>query len=235
MTEPRRWWHVLWRVCRWGGVLLIAWECWIFSQVLWWRDHNPEQTAFMVQRTQARLAAGQGPLKPHPWVYYEQIPPGLKRAVVAAEDASFVSHHGFDWEGMRKALDKDLAHKRAVAGGSTITQQLAKNLFLSEHRSLWRKMQEAIITLMLEGVWSKHRILEVYLNVIEWGDGLFGCAAAARHYYQASVMQLNDAQSARLASMIPRPRYFDRHGDNLRLLEKTDTIENRMEQVAIPK
>ncbi len=189
----------------------------------------------MRQRAQARQMAGQGPLQTHPWVRYEQIPTSLKRAVVAAEDANFVAHHGFDWKGIRLALDKDMAHQRALAGGSTITQQLAKNLFLSEQRSLWRKLQEALITLMLEGVWSKHRILEVYLNVIEWGDGLFGCSAAARHYFQAPVGGLSKQQAARLASMIPRPRYFDRHGDSLRLLEKTETIEYRMEQVAIPK
>lgn len=189
----------------------------------------------MRHRAEARQLAGQNPLQRHPWVRYEQIPTALKRAVIAAEDTNFVAHHGFDWEGMRKAFDKDLAHQKALAGGSTISQQLAKNLFLSEQRSLWRKLQEALITLMLEGVWSKHRILEVYLNVIEWGDGLFGCSAAAGHYFQTTVGQLSKGQAARLASMIPRPRYFDRHGDSVRLLEKTETIESRMEQVAIPK
>lgn len=216
-------------------MLFVVWECWIFARVLWWRDHDPQLTAFMRHRAEARQMTGQSPLQSHPWVRYEQIPTALKQAVVAAEDANFVAHHGFDWNGIHEAFNRDLAHQRALAGGSTITQQLAKNLFLSEQRSLWRKMQEALITLMLEGFWSKHRILEVYLNVIEWGDGLFGCAAAARHYFQTGVGGLSKEQAARLASMIPRPRYFDRHGDSVRLLRKTETIEYRMEQVVIPK
>jgi monofunctional biosynthetic peptidoglycan transglycosylase len=235
MTLRQGAWHWLTRVLVGLFLLLMAWECWIFAQVLWWKSHNPERTSFMKIRAEARLAAGKGDILPHPWVPYEKIPDGLKRAVVAAEDSGFTTHHGFDWEGMKKAFEKDVRHGRAVAGGSTITQQLAKNLFLSGHRSLWRKGQEAIITLMLESTWSKRRILEVYLNEIEWGDGIFGCAAASRHYYQVSVTELSPTQSARLASMIPSPRYFDRHRETDRLLEKTDTIEARMQQVAIPR
>ena len=216
-------------------LLLVLWQAWIFVQVLWWRTHNPDSTSFMRIRAEARRAAGRGDVLPHPWVPYAQIPDSLKRAVVAAEDSTFVAHHGFDWEGMRKALDKDVRRGRPVAGGSTITQQLAKNLFLSGRRSLWRKAEEALITLMLEATWSKRRILEVYLNVIEWGDGLFGCAAAARHYYQIPVGALSPSQSARLASMIPSPRYYDRHGETERLLDKSDTIESRMLMVTIPR
>lgn len=176
------------------------------------------------------------PIQSHPWVGYDHIPASLKRAVVAAEDSTFTNHHGFDWGSMRHAFERDVKRHRPVMGGSTITQQLAKNLFLSGHRSLLRKAQEAIITLMLEGAWSKRRILEVYLNVIEWGEGgLFGCQAASRHYYGESVEFLTPDQSARLAAMIPRPRYFDRHGETERLLEKTDTLETRMERVAVPK
>ncbi len=222
------------RLLFWALLLLVLWESWIFAQVLWWKGHNPEKTSFMKIRAESRLATGKGDILPHPWVAYERIPDSLKRAVVAAEDSGFVAHHGFDWEGMRRALEKDIHRGKPVAGGSTITQQLAKNLFLSGQRSLWRKAQEAIITVMLEATWSKRRILEVYLNVIEWGDGLFGCAAATRHYYQEPVGDLTTSQAARLASMIPSPRYFDRHGETERLLEKTDTIEARMTQVAIP-
>lgn len=219
----------------WIFLLLLLWQAWIFAQVLWWRTHNPESTSFMKLRAEDRAEAGRGNLLPHPWVSYDRIPDSLKRAVIAAEDTTFVTHHGFDWEGMRKALDKDVRRGRPVAGGSTITQQLAKNLFLSGRRSLWRKAEEALITLMLEATWSKRRILEVYLNVIEWGDGLFGCAAAVRHYYQEPVGTLTSTQSARLASMIPSPRYYDRHGETERLLDKSDTIEERMLKVAIPR
>ena len=220
-----------------GGTLLVfvIWEMWVLAQVLWWRSHEPQRTSFMNIRSEARLAMGRPDILPHPWVNYEHIPDGLKRAVVAAEDSTFVSHSGFDWEGMRIALNKDLRRGKAVAGGSTITQQLAKNLFLSGQRSIWRKAQEANITVMLETTWSKRRILEVYLNVIEWGDGVFGCEAAATHYYHEPVETITAAQAARLASMIPSPRYFDRHGESEKLLQKTDTLEVRMTQVAIPK
>ena len=218
-----------------GFLLLLLWEAWIFAQVLWWRTHNPDSTSFMRLRAAARQEAGRGALLPHPWVPYERVPDSLKRAVVAAEDSTFVSHHGFDWEGMRRAINKDLRRGRPVAGGSTITQQLAKNLFLSGRRSLWRKAEEALITLMLEATWSKRRILEVYLNVIEWGDGVFGCAAASGHYYGEPVSALTTAQAARLASMIPSPRYYDRHGETERLLDKSDTIEVRMMMVTIPR
>ncbi len=223
------------RLLLWSLLLLVLWEGWIFVQVLWWKGHNPERTSFMKIRAESRMATGKGDILPHPWVAYEHIPDSLKRAVVAAEDSGFVAHHGFDWDGMRRALEKDIHRGKAVAGGSTITQQLAKNMFLSGQRSLWRKAQEAVITVMIEATWSKRRILEVYLNVIEWGDGLFGCAAATRHYYQEPMSNLNASQAARLASMIPSPRYFDRHGESERLLEKTDVIEARMTLVAIPR
>ncbi len=235
MSRSRR--LLLWgvRLLLWGVLLAFLWECWIFAEVLWWRNHNPEWTAFMKARDESRRDAGRSGIMPHPWVPYDRIPDSLKRAVVAAEDSGFVMHHGFDWEGMRIALEKDIHRGKPVAGGSTITQQLAKNLFLSGKRSLWRKAEEAVITVMLEATWSKRRILEVYLNVIEWGDGLFGCALATQHYYQEPVTALTPAQSARLASMIPSPRYFDRHGETERLLEKSDTIEQRMMLVPIPR
>ena len=123
----------------------------------------------------------------------------------------FVDHEGFDWDGIQKALEKNQKRGKAVAGGSTISQQLAKNLFLSGERSYWRKGQEAVITLMLEYALDKRRILELYLNVAEWGEGVFGCEAAARHYFNVSASQLSAEQSARLAAMLPRPQYYDRN------------------------
>lgn len=189
----------------------------------------------MTQRQSERIKHHKGPLIKPSWVSYTSIPNSLKRAVIAEEDANFVNHHGFDWLGIEVAFKKDLKRKTWIAGGSTITQQLAKNLFLSTKRNVFRKAEEVIITIMLENLWSKKRILEVYLNVIEWGDGIFGCAFAAQHYFDVPVQSINVYQAAKLASMIPRPRFYDKNGNTEKLIEKTDTIQLRMEQVEIPK
>ena len=212
----------------------LAWQVSLLARVWWWRDHAPGSTAFMDVRAEQRNTDGRGPLAPHPWVPYARIPATLKRAVVAAEDARFLEHDGFDWQGIQDAFHKDLQRGRLVAGGSTISQQLAKNLFLSERRSLFRKAEEAVLTLMIEQLWSKRRILEVYLNVIEWGDGVFGCEAAARHYFGVEVATLSAEQSARLAAMIPSPRFFDRHRGSRGLARKTATVLARMPQAVIP-
>lgn len=136
---------------------------------------------------------------------YGQISASLKRALVAAEDSKFMQHHGFDFDGMQKALERNEKRGRIAAGGSTITQQLAKNLFLWPEKSLLRKGQEAVITLMIETTWSKRRILEVYMNEIEWGKGIFGAEAAARHYFGIPASALSDYQAAMLAAMVPSP------------------------------
>jgi len=127
----------------------------------------------------------------HRWVPYDKISNNLKRAVIASEDAKFLQHKGFDWEGIRIAIEKNLKKGKFVAGGSTISQQLAKNLFLSSDRTIFRKLEEVVITLMLESMLSKRRIYEIYLNVIEWGNGVFGAEAAARHYYNKGVYSLS--------------------------------------------
>ena len=131
-----------------------------------------------------------------------------------AEDAKFTEHDGFDWEGIQRAMDKNQRRGRIVSGGSTITQQLAKNLFLSGERSAWRKAQEAAITAMLEAVMSKRRIFEIYLNVAEWGENVFGAEAAAQHYFGVKAADLSEDQAAHLAAMLPRPRYYDRNRDS---------------------
>jgi monofunctional biosynthetic peptidoglycan transglycosylase len=141
-------------------------------------------------------------------VPYERISIHLKRAIVAAEDAKFLELEGFDAEGIQAAVEKNLKKGKLVAGGSTISQQLAKNLLLSGERSFIRKGQEAVITLMFESTWSKRRILEVYLNVIEWGNGIYGAEAAARRYYKTSAAKLNRDQAARMAAMVPNPRWY---------------------------
>ncbi|MET0218963.1 MAG: monofunctional biosynthetic peptidoglycan transglycosylase, partial [Burkholderiales bacterium] len=150
------------------------------------------------------------------------------------EDAKFADHEGFDWDAIEKAYEKNLRKGRVVAGGSTISQQLAKNLFLSGDRSPWRKVQEAIITLMLEGVMSKRRILEIYLNVIEWGNGIFGAEAAAQHYYRTSAAKLGPEQAAWLAAIVPNPRFYDRSRGTRWIERKTQIILSRMGTAEVP-
>ena len=170
----------------------------------------------------------------HQWVDYSKISNHLKRAVIASEDAKFNEHEGFDWESIEKAFDKNLKKGKIVGGGSTISQQLAKNLFLSSGRTPWRKAEEAVITLMLEKMLSKRRILEIYLNVIEWGNGVFGAEAAAKHYFNSSAKNLGKKQAAKLAAMIPNPRFYDEHRNTRYLNRRTATIQARMRLVAVP-
>jgi monofunctional biosynthetic peptidoglycan transglycosylase len=145
-----------------------------------------------------------------------------------------VDHEGFDWEAIEKAREKNRRKGRVVAGGSTISQQLAKNLFLSGSRTPWRKGQEALITVMIEHVMDKRRILEIYLNVIEWGDGVFGAEAAARHYFGRRAADLGPEEAARLAAMVPNPRFYDRHRDTAWLARKSQLILARMPSAELP-
>ena len=149
-------------------------------------------------------------------------------------DAKFSEHDGFDWDGIQKAIEKNQKKGKVVAGGSTISQQLAKNLFLSGERSLWRKGQEAVITWMIEMLMSKERILEIYLNVAEWGSGIFGAEAAARHYYNVSATGLNSEQAARLAAMLPRPLFYERNRESEYLQRYSETIRARMPSAQLP-
>jgi monofunctional biosynthetic peptidoglycan transglycosylase len=204
------------------------------ARVWWMDDHNPEMTAFMDARLEALRGKKPEAKLRHVWVPYDRISVHLKRAIVAAEDAHFVEHEGFDWEAIEKALEKNRTKGRVVMGGSTISQQLAKNLFLSGERSPWRKGQEAIITVMIERVMDKRRILEIYLNVIEWGEGVFGAEAAARHYFGTNAAALGPAQAARLAAMVPNPRYYDRNRGTQWLERKTQIILARMPAAELP-
>src|SRR5438105_11063903 len=170
----------------------------------------------------------------HAWSAYARVSPHLKRAIVVAEDARLVDHEGFDWEAIEKAREKNRRKGRIVAGGSTISQQLAKNLFLSGERSAWRKGQEALITVMIEHVMDKRRILEIYLNVIEWGEGVFGADAAARHYFGVGPGSLSAEQSARLAAMVPNPRFYDRNRNTPYLARRAQTILARMPAAELP-
>lgn len=215
--------------------LFMVWQVWVFAHVLWWIDHNPTSSAFM-QAGLERLQEDKPDAElRHKWVPYDKISIHLKRAIVAAEDSKFLDHEGFDIEGIQKAVEKNLKKGRLVAGGSTISQQLAKNLFLSSDRSFVRKGQEAIITLMIESTWSKRRILEVYLNIIEWGDGIYGAEAASRRYYKKSAAKLTPGQAAALAAMVPNPRWFEDHRASGRFARRVGMISKRMYQVQVPK
>ena len=209
----------------------------------------PQSSAF--QRSEAwRLVSEKDQLKwRQQWVSYEKLSEHLKRAVIASEDDSFVGHDGVDWEALEKAWQKNnraeaQAAKRAtkpgktgrvkVVGGSTITQQLAKNLFLSGERTLLRKGQEFVITLLLEAILSKQRILEIYLNSVEWGEGVFGAEAAAQHYFRKRASELTPIEAARLAVMLPRPRYFEKLPNSSYLAERAAVIAERMPKAQLP-
>lgn len=216
-------------------VSLVCYQLWLFAHVVWYRTHAPSRTAFMAARLELLQEKRPDARLQYRWVDYANISPQIKRAVVAAEDSRFTEHHGFDWDGMQAALDKNIKKGKVVAGGSTISQQLAKNLFLSSSRNPLRKIEEAIITVMLETCMSKRRILELYLNVIEWGEQEFGVEAAARYYYRTSAKALSASQSARLAAMIPNPRFYQRKPAAKSLGRKTATYLGRMDEVRIPR
>jgi monofunctional biosynthetic peptidoglycan transglycosylase len=224
---------VAWLVAAAAAVVLL-WLCWIAAHVAWWRAHPPTETSFMAQRMDEARARNPKARLHYLWVDYARIAPALKRAVVAAEDAKFVDHEGFDWDGIERALEKNQRKGRIVAGGSTITQQLAKNLFLSPSKSYFRKGQEAAITVLLEALLTKERILELYLNVIEWGNGVFGAEAAARHYFGVSAAQLSVEQAARLAAMAPNPRFYERNPGAPGLNRKIGIIVARMPSAELP-
>ena len=226
---------------RWLGWLVVAvaaavvvFHLWFAAHILWWRDHPVGETSFMAWRMDELHAKNPKAQRKYTWVPYDRISDNLKRAMVAAEDARFIDHEGFDWDGIQLAMEKNQKKGRVVAGGSTITQQLAKNLFLSPSRSYWRKGEEAVITVMLEAMLPKRRILEIYLNVIEWGNGVFGAEAASRQYFGGSAAQLSGEQAARLAAMAPNPRFYERNQGAPGLNRKIGIILARMPGAEIP-
>ena len=221
---------------------------------------DPESTAFERSETY-RISTATGSLKwRQQWVPYSLISDHLKRAVIASEDATFVEHDGVDIEALEKAWDKNAkaeqqsqqasnrrpmgrlanaavktpAKPPKIVGGSTITQQLAKNLFLSGERTLLRKGQELVLTLQLERILTKQRILEIYLNNVEWGEGVFGAEAAAQHYYRKPASKLTAHEAARLAVMLPRPKYFENRSNSGYLSSRASTIVARMGAVELP-
>ena len=220
-----------------GLVFAGAWlatQLFYFVQIGIWSRLNPGSTAFM--RTDAwRLSreTPRGALQ-HQWVPYDQISRNLKRAIMASEDASFATNNGYDVDSILLAWEKNKARGHIVAGGSTITQQLARNLFLSREKSYLRKGQELIVTWMLEMLLDKERIFEIYLNSVEWGRGVYGAEAAARYYYRVPASRLGAWQSARLAVMLPKPRYFDAHRGTAYQSQRAAIIARRMGTAALP-
>ncbi|CAM5793928.1 monofunctional biosynthetic peptidoglycan transglycosylase [Ottowia pentelensis] len=209
---------------------------------------DPQSTTF--ERSEAWRLARAGELRwSQHWRDYGQISDQLKRAVIASEDDSFTNHEGVDWEAMERAWERNAKAEQAAAeraakelparpikirGGSTITQQLAKNLLLSGERTLLRKGQELVLTVALERLLSKRRILELYLNHVEWGTGVFGAEAAARHYFNKSAAQLTAWEAARLAVMLPRPRYFEQRPRSGYLSQRARVIVGRMRAAELP-
>ena len=233
MPAPRR--MLGWLARGLGIALLLAlfWQAVLLTQVVWWSRFDPGSTSFMrIRLAELRKSDPQAELR-HRWVPYERISIHLKRAVVAAEDDRFLDHDGFDWEGIERALERNAEEGRITAGGSTISQQLAKNLFLSSSRSWLRKGQEAAITMMIEETWDKRRILEVYLNVAEWGNGVFGAEAAARHYHGRPAASLGPAEAARLAVMLPNPRRYEK-SFGPRLAAHAARVQRRMVNSQVP-
>lgn len=215
-------------------IVFLLVQLYFFVQIAWWTGHNPASTSFMRHQEEVLQEKDtQFELK-QKWVPYSRISSNLKRAVIASEDDGFVDHEGVDWEAMQKAFEKNKKKGKVVSGGSTITQQLAKNLFLSGERSYLRKGQELIITYMLEMCMDKERILEIYLNVVEWGVGVFGAEAAAKHYFGVSAAALSPAQAARLAVMLPKPRFYDKNRGSAYLQKRSEIILRRMSASELP-
>lgn len=208
--------------------LILVFHLLVFGLLALWTTQPVGNSMFMLAH---RL---QGGSVSQTWVDYEQIAKSAKRAAVASEDGKFMQHSGFDMEGIEVAMKKNQQSGEMSAGGSTITQQLAKNLFLTSHRSYLRKAEEAIITVMIENMWDKRRILEVYLNVAEFGNGIYGIEAAAQHYFDKPASKLSREQAALLVAMLPNPKYYQDNQNNRRLRNKQRIILRRMNSAAIP-
>jgi len=204
---------------------------------------DPQSTTFQRSEAWGAVAAGRTPAWRQQWVPYEQISDHLKRAVVASEDDGFASHEGVDWQAIQRAWERNAraaapraASARAprIRGGSTITQQLAKNLLLSGERTLVRKGQELVLAFALERLLTKRRILEIYLNNVEWGEGVFGAEAAAQHYHRKSARQLSPAEAARLAVMLPAPKRYEKAPGSPYLAARTRALLARMGRSTVP-
>ena len=226
------------------ALAVLCLQLWFAGRIALMRFIAPQSTSFQRSEALRLLSEKQQVSWAQTWVDDAQIATTLKRAVIASEDDSFAEHGGVDWDALKGAWKKnEKAQARAeargrpvakVVGGSTITQQLAKNLFLSGERTLLRKGQELVITLMLEGLLDKRRILEIYLNNVEWGEGLFGAQAAARHYFRVDAARLGTFEAARLAVMLPAPKRFERQPSGPYVMGRAGIIAGRMNSAQLP-
>ncbi|MDE2119070.1 MAG: monofunctional biosynthetic peptidoglycan transglycosylase [Betaproteobacteria bacterium] len=221
-----------------AGSLLVL-QAYFLLRIALWAVLPVHDTAFMRAAQLRMLRSDDTTPWRHDWTGYDSISPWLKRSVVASEDATFLTNPGVDWKAIREAWMRDHTRRverdHRIVGGSTITQQLAKNLFLSPERSYLRKGQELVITGMLELVLDKRRILEMYLNSVEWGDGVYGAQAAAQQYFHVPAARLTRLQAARLAVMLPAPRLFQHHLYGPYIDRRTSTIAARAEQAQVPR
>ncbi len=193
------------------------------------RYKNPSETAFMRERAENLRERGRRVRKMHYWIPLNSIPRDAIDAVVVAEDGTFWSHEGFDWFEFRESFERNLEEGRAARGASTITQQLVKNLYLSSSKNILRKLKEWVLTMYMERVLSKSRILEIYLNVIEWGNNVYGIEAASRYYFNKSASALSREECARLAAIIPSPRRHRADDDSRYVQRRSQLILDRME------
>lgn len=214
--------------------ILFSYHLWIFVKIVWFIRFDPKTSAFMENGLDEIQEKNPDAVLKQRWIPYEKISINVKKAVIAAEDARFLDHEGFDWDAIQIAFEKNLRKGRIVAGGSTISQQLAKNLFLSKSKNPFRKMEEALITFMIEKIMSKRRILEIYLNIIEWGEGIFGIEAASQYYYKRSSTQVDAVQAATLAAIIPNPKYFQTRIKSSRVRKKAGILLCRMKMARPP-
>ena len=241
-------------VLRWVGLVVLAFvalQLFFVIRIAAMVVIDPESTSFQRSEAWAQIATTGQVRWRQEWMPYASISDHLKRAVIASEDDGFVNHDGVDWTAIEKAWERNAKAEAQVAkaqsrspdrpvraakirGGSTITQQLAKNLLLSGERTLLRKGQEFVVTLLLEQLLSKERILEIYLNNVEWGEGVFGAEAAAQHYFKKSASQLNTTEAARLAVMLPAPKRFEKTPGSAYLAGRTRTILGRMGSAELP-
>ena len=248
------WTKVLFLVFLGAIVVWLAYEFLTFPSISKLRAENPATTSMIEFRLSEAVSEGKEPKKFQIWMPIEQISPNLQRAVLAGEDARFFTHHGFDWEAIQSAWDEAVKEGEKEAkeegdydpndwippmpsfkrGASTVTQQLAKNLYLSEDRNFLRKGREAIITYFLERELSKKRILEIYLNVIEWGDGIYGAEAASRYYFKKSASALSANEAAYLAAMIPSPlNVFNPKKNPKRVVRRQKAILRGMKYIKV--
>ena len=245
------------RVAALLALSVLALQLYFFARIALMVSLNPQSTTFQRSEITRLVSQTQQVLWEQEWVDYAQISDHLKRTVIASEDAGFADHTGVEWDAVENAWGRNqrsvvsaekrnqktaskpgAAVKAAVepklVGGSTITQQLAKNLFLGPERSLPRKLQELVITLMLEAMLSKQRILEIYLNNVEWGEGVFGAEAAAQYYFRTRAASLSPAQAARLAVMLPAPKRFEKRPGSSYVVGRSATVLARMSAVELP-